>query len=276
VRASRRVCVSGPAVDKASDYREAHCANIRCFGRAEGGCRVRVSSAGDARRRRRRVRRTGEPRHETHSRSWRVQNDHETAETAVPASEQQARCANREHDRFRGDCYGSRASTAISDTTAVTYVGAAVVAINGPHAESANIIKICRASTGSGATTAVTLCDCKRSEGASLTKRALRSAGCNVAGVMAYKPPAKAPTLLAARSLAVVSAWREVAVWPSAELRDRFGNIFRTNFTSDEARKIAVRLVLQDRKVRTATRPRLAANRGIGLIDVDVRCQSPR
>jgi hypothetical protein len=57
-----------------------------------------------------------------------------------------------------------------SDST--TYVGVAVVAVNGPSAEFADV-KICRAKPSLGTTTTVTFDDVKPNSNATLTNRAL-------------------------------------------------------------------------------------------------------
>jgi hypothetical protein len=71
----------------------------------------------------------------------------------------------------------------IPDAKGITYVGAAVIVTNGPSAQFADIIKICRVHNASvvGATTAVTFYDTKL-DSDSLDHRALTSAGCTLAG----------------------------------------------------------------------------------------------
>jgi hypothetical protein len=77
----------------------------------------------------------------------------------------------------------------IADAKGITYVGAAVIVTNGPNAQFADIIKICRVHNTKvvGAATAVTFYDTKLDRD-SLDHRALTSAACTLAGDQRLPP----------------------------------------------------------------------------------------
>jgi hypothetical protein len=77
----------------------------------------------------------------------------------------------------------------IADAKGITYVGAAVIVTNGPSAQFADIIKICRVHNTKvvGAATAVTFYDTKLDRD-SLDHRALTSAACTLAGDQRLPP----------------------------------------------------------------------------------------
>jgi hypothetical protein len=132
-----------------------------------------------------------------------------------------------------------------------TYVGTAVIVINGPDAPSADIIKICRVhGTGvTGAQTSVTFYDVKHKQAAVLNvfsnmqERAWTSAACELNGVThdTHKPVA---SILVLRSSFARAVWLEVAAAKDAAALDyRLKEMAQPGYIEPA---MDVRLILQD------------------------------
>jgi hypothetical protein len=132
-----------------------------------------------------------------------------------------------------------------------TYVGTAVIVINGPDAPSADIIKICRVhGTGvTGAQTSVTFYDVKHKQAAILNdfsnmqERALTSAACELNGAThdIQKPVA---SILVLRSSFARAVWLEVAAAKDAAALDyRLKEMAQPGYIEPA---VDVRLILQD------------------------------
>jgi hypothetical protein len=170
----------------------------------------------------------------------------------------------------------------ITDPQHITYVGAAVIVINDPSAQFADIIKICRVHDADivGAVTSVTFYDVKL-DAQDLDHRAVTSGGCTLSGgqrlprrvcngpVASIPKPTALPAVegprvfamseacLAARSRMVVMAWQEVAVSPVGKdrLASRIVQLDATGTVSAEASQVKLRLVLQDDRQESLSVP---------------------